>query len=136
MSMGYEGYLVLDMQYDKQVVYKYACGNVNKGLDIYRADIANPDGIIVIDKSCFVEPEIHQKLKRTPSGRKRLIEKRIRVPVDYEAYIQDGRVTVQNASACWRTIEGIDFMALRLLHNLFKEYQEQGGLPERVSIYW
>ena len=134
--MGYEGYLVSDTQDNKQVTYKYACGNVNKGLNVYRAEIANPDGIIIIDKSCFVEPEIHQKLKRTPSGRKRLIEKRIPVPVDYGAYIEDGRVTVQNASACWRTIRGIDFMALRLLDKLFDEYQKQGDLPDRVSMYW
>ena len=134
--MGYGGYLILDTQDDEQVLYHYACGNVNKGLDVYHADMAKPDGIIMIDKSCFVEPEIHQKHKRLPSGRKKTVEKRIIVPVDYGAYIEEGRITIKNASACWRTIEGIDFMALRLLFNLFKEYQKTGAVPKKLSIYW
>ena len=71
MSMGYGGHMILDTQDDEQVLYKYACGNVNDGLDAYRTAMANPDGIILLDKTCFVEPEIHQKLKRMPSGRKR-----------------------------------------------------------------
>ena len=34
------------------------------------------DGRIYIKRDCFVEPEIHEKIKRMPSGRKRKIEKR------------------------------------------------------------
>ena len=136
MSIGYGGRLILACQDGELAIYHYACGNINKGLNTYYTDIARLDGIIAVDKTCFVEPEIHRKIKKLPSGRKKPIEKRILVPVDYGTYIKDGRITIQNASACWRTIDGIDFMALRLLYELFDEYQEQGALPERISVFW
>lgn len=39
--------------------------------------------MITISRDCFAEPEIHEKLKKMPSGRKKLITKRIPVSVDY-----------------------------------------------------
>lgn len=136
MSMGYEGYMLLDTQDDEQVVYKYACGNLNEELDEYHLKIANPDGIIAIDKDCFTEPEIHRKRKRTRSGRKKMVEKRIIQSFEYGSHIENGKITIKNASGCWRVIDGNDFMALHLLYKLFREYQEIGCIPQKVSIFW
>jgi len=136
MSKGYAGRLIVDTLDATRVIYKYACGNVNKGLDIYNVDIGNLDGMITIDKSCFVETEIHQKIKKMPSGKKKVVKRRIIIPVDYGKYIEEGLITIKNASACWREIAGIDFIALKLLFKLFNEYQNQGEIPEKISIFW
>ena len=136
MSMGYAGKLIVDILDEKQVIYKYACGNVNSGPDIYYADMTNPDGMIAIDKRCFVEPQTHQKLKKTPSGKKKTVETRMIQPVDYESQIRDGLIKIKNASACWHEIAGIDFIALKLLFKLFHEYQNTGKIPETISIHY
>ena len=35
------------------------------------------DGTITIQKDCFAEPEIHEKVKKLPSGKKKTIVKKI-----------------------------------------------------------
>ena len=52
-------------------------------LEYYRKENHVYDGTITIARDCFAEPEIHEKLKKMPSGRKKLITKRISVSVDY-----------------------------------------------------
>lgn len=51
----------------------------------------------------FVEPEIHEKIKKMPSGRKKLVVKRIPVPVDYDIMIRQNKIQVENCSHCWET---------------------------------
>ena len=83
-----------------------------------------------------MEPEIHEKLKKMPSGKKKLITKRIPVDVDYPKYIEEGLITIENCSNCWKTTDDekhIDVMALHILFYLFLKYQEQGELPEYIS---
>ena len=71
-----------------------------------------------------------------PSGKKKLITKRIPVPVHYGEMIEDGRIVVENCSNCWRTTGDdfhIDVMVGHLLFYIFLRYQEEGEIPELIS---
>lgn len=133
MSMGYGARLEKVLEDEQTVFYYYSCGNANyKNYDIM---INKQDGEILVDKRCFLEPEIHVKLKRMPGGRKKLVEKRIHVNVPYTEYIRAGLIKIKNASGCWKTIDEIDIMALKLLFKLFDEYQEESKIPDRISWF-
>jgi len=136
MSLGEGGFANLVLQDGKTFIYEY--GGFNLNVDKYKNECRIADGIITIQRSCFVEPEIHEKLKRMPSGRKRLVTKRIPVYVDYGQMIYDGLITIENCSNCWKTTSGgrtIDYTALDILYELFHEYQEQGEIPVRVFFF-
>ena len=79
MSRGIGGYMNLIAADDTMLIYSYCCYNVNNG--DWREMQKKEEGEIFIDRAALVEPEIHQKIKRMPSGRKKLIVKRI--PKDY-----------------------------------------------------
>lgn len=120
---------------EKTVIYEY--GNYNLNDLKYRNEEHLYDGIITIQRDCFAEPEIHEKLKKMPSGRKKLIVKRVRVYVNYGEMLLDGRIVIENCSNCWQTIdEGdikVDAMAFRVLSKIFDLYQEEGKIPEKIS---
>ena len=94
--------------------------------------------LLQFSETVFLEPEIHEKLKKMPSGKKKLITKRIPVYVNYTKYIEDGLIVVDNCSNCWNTTDNekrIDVMALHILFCLFLRYQEQGTMPEYISYH-
>jgi hypothetical protein len=71
-----------------------------------------------------------------PSGRKKLVTKRIPVSVDYGKMLEDGAVKVDNCRYCWKTTEdnlSVDVMAYHILFQLFQVYQEEGKIPEYIS---
>ena len=116
------------------VMYEYGGYNLNDPK--YRNEDHLYDGTITIQKGCFAEPEIHEKLKKMPSRKKKLVVKRIPVDVDYEKMIEDGRIVVENCSNCWRTTADdlqVDIMACHLLFYIFRRYQENGAIPESMS---
>ena len=72
--------------------------------------------------------------KRMPSGRKKLIVKRIERDVDYTALFNEGKITVENSHFCWRTLDnGVGMMAMRIIFKIFRLYQETGRIPDRVG---
>lgn len=76
------------------------------------------DGYIIIPKECFIEPEIHRKIKKVP--------KRIPISVDYENMINNGLIIIENCSHCWKVTNDnkkTDVMVLHLLFHLFYKYQ-------------
>lgn len=134
MSIGIGGSAELITYDDTDVIYAYSVYNLNEA--VHRDAISILDGEIHLKRGCFTEPEIHQKVVRKPSGRKVTVEKRIVNIPDYKTMIADGRIQIKNASHCFKVIdEGIDAMALRLLHSLFREYQETGVFPEQISCH-
>ena len=68
MGIGYGGYADLQQYDDTMVVYMYCCYNVNN--DDYKRFMEIEDGELYIERVAFVEPEIHEKIKKTSSGRK------------------------------------------------------------------
>ena len=118
MSRGFGAHADLVAQDNETVIYQYGGYNLNE--PEFRNEKHLYDGLITISRSCFAEPEIHEKLKKMPSGRKKLITKRIPVKVDYPQMISDGRIIIENCSNCWhRTPDGIDVMACHILFHLF-----------------
>lgn len=133
MSRGIGARANLVLEDEKTVMYEYGGYNLNE--PEYRNEDHVYDGTITISRDCFAEPEIHEKLKKMPGGRKKLIIKRIPVSVDYPKMISDGRIVIENCSNCWQCTldENIDVMALHILFYLFRQYQEEGKMPEYIS---
>ena len=135
MSIGYGGSARIVMKDEKTVMYEYAPYNLNdkdykNGNRIY-------DGLIIISKDALVEPEIHEKLKRMPSGRKKHIVRRVRSNVDYSALLAAGKIIVENSRYCWNFTganEDIGMIAMRIILHIFDQYQDEGILPETVSV--
>ena len=132
MSRGIGAHADLYVYDNETVVYQY--GGYNLNIPKYRNKNHIFDGIITINRDCFVEPKIHEKIKKMPNGRKKLVVKRLPQNVDYGRMIKDGRIIIENCSNCWECTDAdIDIMALHILFMLFKQYQEEGKLPEYVS---
>ena len=134
MSRGIGAHANKIFEDSETVIYEYGVYNLN--VPQYRNEKQIYDGSITIPKKCFAEPEIHEKLKKMPSGRKKLVTKRIPISVDYGKMLVDGLIKVENCSNCWQTTDDdlrIDIMALHLLFKLFNQYQEEGCVPEHIS---
>lgn len=69
MSMGIGAYADKILEDEKTVIYQYGSYNLND--PNFRNEQRKCDGGITVSKSCFARPEIHEKIKRTPGGRKR-----------------------------------------------------------------
>lgn len=102
MSIGIGAIARLVLWDDVTVIYEYGSFNLNEY--IYRNENHITDGYIIIQKVCFAEPEIHEKIRKMPSGKKRPFVKRIPVSVDYPHMIENGLIEIQNCSNCWETI--------------------------------
>lgn len=78
-------------------------------------------------------------MKRMPSGRKQFVEKRIRREVDYDSFLNNGEICIENSKYCWQFVgveKNIGMIAMRIVFHIFDEYQDKGILPEVVSINW
>lgn len=133
MSMGYDGGCRKYGESADFVVYEYYAYYLN--VEKYKNPNRIYDGIIKIEKSAFVEPEIHQKIKRRPSGRKMLVTKMIERDVPISEYFENGKVELVNSSFCGRICNGHDFVGLMLIYKIFSEYQKNGEIPHIVSIH-
>lgn len=136
MSIGVGGFAYKALEDDYTVIYEYGGYNLNEAR--YRNSDQVCDGTIVISKECFVEPEIHEKIKKMPSGRKKLVVKRIPVWVDYDIMIHQNKIQVENCSHCWETTKDnleIDYTVCHLLYKILIEHQIEGVIPERVSFH-
>ena len=132
MSRGIGGNCRIVEEDEHTVIYEYGGYNLNK--PEYRNADYIFDGIITIEKSALVEPEIHTKIKRTQGGQKKLVTKRVPREVPYMELIESGKIGIQNCSNCWRTFSlGKDMIAYYLLFRIFDKYQEDGFLPSTVS---
>lgn len=79
-------------------------------------------GLGTIPRECFVEPEIHEKVKKMPSGKKKVISKRISISIDYGKMLEDGLIKVENCSKCWQVVDDklqVDVMVLNILFYIF-----------------
>ena len=133
MSIGYQAYADLVASDGTGVLYAYACCNLNLP---EKRDMAwnTEDGEIWISREALPEPEIHEKRRKMPSGKRKTVIKRIPRRVSAEELISEGKVTARNAGGTWETVKGTDMMALRILNRIFTEYQEQGKVPEQVTV--
>lgn len=123
----------------------YAYGDFNLNIPGLENKDHRCDGILLIAKKCFIGPEIHQKIKRMPSGKKKLVTKAIIRSVDVEAALHNGLIEIKNSSFAWNFYhepEGqkIDIMARRTLEKILKnikgpvQFQKlQNGLHKKLQ---
>ncbi len=64
MTMGYGCTWQLELEDETCLIYSY--GPFNWNYDEFRNSEYERDGLIVIDKDCFIEPIIREKIKRQP----------------------------------------------------------------------
>ncbi len=134
MSIGYGGYARLRQADESMLLYSYCCYDIN--LDNWREMKEAEDGELWIERSALVEPRIHKRIKRSPSGRKRIQTKRIEQYVHIGDLLSAGKVFVRNASGTWKTREsGVDMIAVVILRRIFSEYQRSGEVPKSVSMF-
>ena len=133
MSRGFGGIARMIMQDEDTIIYEYATYNLND--ENYRNPQSIFDGEITLDKHSLVEPEIHEKLKKQPSGRKKMITKRIPRSVDYESLINSKAIQVINSKFCWEIFKnGFGMIAMFLIYKIYDDYQSLGKVPEIVEI--
>lgn len=136
MSMGIGAYANKIMEDEKTVIYEY--GGYDLNVPEFRNESRVCDGSITISKSCLAEPEIHEKIKKMPDGRKKPVVKRVPVSVDLREMIVDGSIEVENCGCCRRTfddVNNVDVSAVRILSEIFREYQLTGVIPDHVSYH-
>lgn len=132
MSRGIGGNCRILEEDEHTVIYEYGGYNLNK--PEYRNPDHICDGLITIDKTALVEPEIHTKIKRTQGRKKKSVTKRVPRDVPYIELIESGKIEIQNCSNCWHTFpSGKDIIAYYLIFHIFDKYQEDGVLPSTVS---
>ncbi len=129
MSLGYGGKARLSDENSICTTYKYGAFNWNKGQDI--KDM-NMDGIIRIDNTCFYEPEIHIRNRKSTKG---IVEKRVLRDVPYEEFIKNGKIEVVNSQNTWDRRNGIDIVALSLIRKMLISYQEDGLKRAEITYF-
>lgn len=137
MSMGYGGSARLVLQDENTAIYEYSPYNLNEVE--YRNSDRIYDGLITISKDGLVKPDIHEKLKRMPSGRKKLVVKRIRREVNYRDLFLAKKIIVENSRYCWRFVgveKDVGMIAINIIFKMFDQYQDDGVLPETISVNW
>lgn len=73
MSRGIGAHANLVLQDENTVIYEYGGYNLNEEQFCNKEQVY--DGTITIQKDCFLEPEIHEKLKRCQAARKSSLQK-------------------------------------------------------------
>ena len=131
MSLGYGGSCKKELEDENMIIYSYSSYNLNE--EQFRNPDRIYDGTITINKSCLIEPEIHEKIKRMPSGRKKLIVKRIPRSIDISEMIAQGQIQIENSKNTWKMHQGIDYIAINLCRMICHEYQLNCILPEKCS---
>ena len=134
MSRGFGGRARMVIQDEETVIYEYAPYNLNE--ERYRNEAIIYDGLITISKIALVDPEIHEKIKKRPSGKKQLIKKRIPRKADYTTLIETGLIRVENSHFCWSILSnGVGKIAMYIVFKIFDQYQTEGALPEKIGYH-
>ena len=134
MSIGIGGRARLVSQDNITAIYEYAPYNLNE--NGYRNIDIEYDGVIIISKESLVEPEIHEKTRKSPSGKKKLVIKRIQRDVDYTKRLEQKQIIVENSKYCWHILDnGVGKIAMHIIFEIYRLYQDTGLLPETISYH-
>lgn len=109
MSLGYIGYGRYKGENNGCLIYEYSGENWNASFD--EGDSLLYDGVISIEKSVFNED----------SWGKAFDEERIKIIKECK-------------NAFNRRGIKFDYLALRIIFNIFKEYKEKGEIPDKVAF--
>ena len=134
MSLGYCACAKVVLEDDSFVLYAYSGENWNDPVS-ESGDKALYDGEILINKGALVEPEIHKKVKKTPTGKKQLCEKRIVATVNVSELINNEEIRI--LKACKNEFAKSTheyYLAQRIIEEIFIHYQESGRLPDTCAF--
>lgn len=137
MSLGYIGMCKKESEDEEMVIYSYSGENWNDGENSKSGDSLLYDGSFIIYKDCLEEPEIHTKLLRMPSGRKKLLQKRITHVADIIKHLNNKRIVVEKeCKNAFRQAASmpVDYIAYMLLPDILKKYQTEVFLPDEDSF--
>ncbi len=133
MSIGIGGRCRKIAEDNDCVIYEYLAYNLNE--PEFKNDTQIFDGMILIDRNCLIEPEIRKKIRRMPSGKRKIFTKTIVRDVPIYELINSGKIQIENCSHTWKCMpNGVDYIAYRLCDLIFKRYQETGAMPFSFSI--
>lgn len=107
MSLGYGGSCKRELEDENMIIYSYSSYNLNE--EQFRNSDRIYDGTITINKSCLIEAEIHEKIKKMPNGRKKLIVKRIPKSIDIFEMIAQGQIQIENSKNTWEMLQSFDY---------------------------
>lgn len=134
MSLGYLGRARLLEEDEEVAIYEYSGENWNDENSI-SGDSLLYDGLILIKKSSLEGPEIHKRIKKMPNHRKKRVIKRITHFVDVEQKIKNGDIEIIKDCKNEFSRFSLDrYIAIYLLHIIYKEYQELGSLPKSTAF--
>ena len=134
MSKGQCGYAHLVASDDTLLIFSYCAYDINCA--DWQEMKEKEDGEIAVDRDSLIEPEVHEKVKRLPSGKRTTVVKRIEREVPYEDLLQEKKIIIQNASGAWNFSEtGIDEVALKIVKKIFSEYQKTGNIPDSPTWF-
>ncbi len=128
MSRGYGGFVFLELEDENYLIYSYGCYNLN--IPELRNSKRERDGLITIDKTCFLEPIITEKIKRQPGKKKKLIVKRHPVDVDFLKDVEEGRITIEHSKYEETGPYRSNYPIVHILGFIFEEYQLKGEYPK------
>lgn len=136
MSMGYGGLCKKFVEDEEFVIYEYFSYNLNiRYSNLKKPDEKIFDGFITIRKNSLVEPDFRDKTRKMPNGRRKTVKKKIFKEVEIFDLLNVGAVHIENCSNAWGILPiGFDFIACRLCREIFFRYQQNGSLPEKISI--
>lgn len=133
MSLGFIGYAKLKTIYDNVAIYSYSGENWNDSLS-NEGDSQLFDGEFQLLISSLSEPEIHEKITKYKSRRKKVIKRIVQIQ-DINKIIENEEITVTRKCKNEFSRGEIDcYIASRLIYNIFEDYQINGKLPEKVSF--
>ncbi len=134
MSKGHCGHAHLVANAEPLLLYSYCAYDLNRA--DWQEMKKKEDGEIAIDRDSLIEPEVHEKAKRLPSGKRTTVIKRIEREAPYGDLLKAKKIRIQNASGAWVFSEsGIDEVALKIVHIIFSEYQKTGNIPDYPTWY-
>lgn len=137
MSLDYVGFCYLEIEDPDYAIYSYRGEDWNLKPEV-REQLEHIKGSFTIAKSCLEEPEIHRRVKKTPKGKKKFVEKIIVHTPDINAHIASGDVVIDNLCGVDMIRNKSSFSRPSIVHSLldkvFISYQECGHLPDEVCF--
>lgn len=129
MSKGHCGWMKLLAEDEQQLWYQYRCWTLN-------GQGAPQQGDVWIRRTALMEPEIHHRIKKWPSGRKEILCMRVPQTFSVEALLASGEVEVIPTAAVDTLPDALARACVEhLLFQFFLIYQKKGSIPEEVSWY-
>ena len=136
MSLGYIGFCRKIDEDIFSAVYEYSGENWNDRRSTH-GDARLFDGVFVIDKCCLEEPALVPSTFRAASGAEWDITGRALHSPKINKHIVEGNIKIlRECKNAFRRNdrETTDYIAGKLLHTIFIQYQKEGKMPDTAAF--